>query len=445
MVARLATAPRAVRASTRWRGLVGLTLAVLAGVATVAWLQRNAALASLRGATALRLVAEGEAMLAAGTRVGGDERALWQLLVAHRLAPGPEVAGALQSAAVRHRDLLRFAALPGPVRDLAVDLPRRRLYVAAGAEGVHVLDWPSLAPAAPPIAAGRTVAAIALGADGTLLATADRPGATAVDPAGRRAARDASPVRIWDTRTGASVGAAPDFAGSTAMALAFTPDGAELVVAGNAEVRRFDPRSGALLGATPLFTREAFVAMAIDGARREVLTGVNPAPSYRQAVLWRVDDGRPLATWSVDGCDTDVVAFSAGGQPLVGGGYADVFPNGFCALVAGNAGTRRWHGHAEPLTAVAVNGPTQVSGDAGGALIDWDASPAEPRPAGRAAQGHRGAVRVLRLLQEARQPMRIVSGGDDATLRIWRYGFTDPVGERNALGESAADSRRELR
>ena len=50
--------------------------------------------AQFRQATVLRLVSEAPAMLS-GTRAGGDERAMLQVLAAHGITPGAAADGAL--------------------------------------------------------------------------------------------------------------------------------------------------------------------------------------------------------------------------------------------------------------------------------------------------------------------------------------------------------------
>src|SRR5262245_59054385 len=90
VVVRLATAPRTVKAGTKWRALIAAAFGIFAILAAVAWFQRNAAIAELRHATALRLVAESDGMLS-GARPGGDRRALAQLAAAASLTPTPPV------------------------------------------------------------------------------------------------------------------------------------------------------------------------------------------------------------------------------------------------------------------------------------------------------------------------------------------------------------------
>jgi TIR domain len=145
VLARLATAPSSTRANSRWRrvvrGVVTALVVLTSGMAIAWWVAvENAAKAraELHRSTALRLAAESQNAVAAGS-TSDDERALLQVVAAYRIQQAPEVDRALLTALHQRRALLRLIPVGTPVAAIAFHPDGRR--VAAGTLDVRHRHW----------------------------------------------------------------------------------------------------------------------------------------------------------------------------------------------------------------------------------------------------------------------------------------------------------------
>ena len=219
-----------------------------------AWWQGNQAAKRFREATVLRLVAEAQGMLT-GARSGGDERALLQLLVAQRVAPGPDTEGGVLSGLVLRRHLQKIATAGDSIsavafspdgtrssraawtRPCACGTPRRASPWASRSQG-HAERVASVAFSPDGTAPGlgqRGQDGAAVGRCEPASRSAHRSRGTrgavmsvAFSPDGRRLASgsDDKTVRLWDVPSAASALGEPlaghDGAGAS---VAFSPDG----------------------------------------------------------------------------------------------------------------------------------------------------------------------------------------------------------------------------
>lgn len=422
VVARLATAPHTVKAGTKWRALVAAAFIVFATLAVVAWVQRNAAIAELESATALRLTAESEAMLS-GARAGGDRRALAQLAAAASLVPTPPVMSALNAALRRHRNLDRIAELPGPVSAMLVDESRGVLIAAVRDKGVFTLTWPDLHPTGNPVLANNEfVNRLAISPDGRSLATASRistpPGANGGP--WRYAAR----VRVWDRETSKPLFDAATIEGEHVHALAFTPDGRDLLIVAGPLLQRRDSLTGELRSALELATQARLASVFIHpGTGRVVTAGDLGSPAGREIRLWDVVSGQPIGpAVAHDDCDAEVVTLDGTGTKIVSaGGYIDIFKFAPCVFDAADG--RRLSGnierpHGETVSAVAVSQDNKwlLSGSKNGEVFLWSIESLGPAPVATAAQPHRGEVTATAFATS--QPA-IVTAAVDGSIRRW--------------------------
>ncbi len=130
---RSALAAQAARMKTRALQMFGATIGALALLVLAGYLGWRAYTEG-RAANGLRLAAESGAMFA-GARPGGDERAMLQILAAHRMAPNAVVYAGLLDAAVAKRDLLKVWPVGSAVFSIAVE-PRRHAH-RFGQSGQH--------------------------------------------------------------------------------------------------------------------------------------------------------------------------------------------------------------------------------------------------------------------------------------------------------------------
>ena len=151
------------------------------------------------------------------------------------------------------------------------------------------------------------------------------------------------------------------------------------------------------------------VAFSPDG--RHVVSGTHTG----NTLLWRVADGRKVASFDGHTGWVQAVAFSPDGRHIVTGS-ADVMGHGYDnTLRLWNAASRReiaCFDHSGGVSAVAFSPDNRHIVSAGNIVRLWDAA---SRPS-RRIEHHTANVRALAFSPDGR---RIVSGSDDRTLRLW--------------------------
>lgn len=386
-------------------------------------------------ATALRLAAEADAMLA-GLRAGGDRRALLQLVAAARLAPDPEVLGVLLDALQRHSDLLRLIQLPGPGTHAALDEAGGRLYVAVPDHGVQAFAWPGGRPL-PGLALGRgsILRALALSDDGRRLATVTKAGIGRELPA---------LAQVWDTGSWQPVGPVLDPGRDGHVAVAFDAKASTLWLAVGDSLQHHRLPDGRLLARHALDVRTPYPegtmtlsSLAISVAHGRIVGGGYYGPSRRALVVWRLDDGALAASTLLDeGCDTGIVGLAADGRRvLAAGGYADLFENSMCSFHPDRL--QRLSGPAKPMRhpvrsmAGKADGGFYAVGTEGGDIASFNVALDARMSQVLAQEPHRGAVHAI---LAPRLSDLIVSVSADATVRLQRW-------ERLGEGMAAAPER----
>ncbi|CAD5371119.1 hypothetical protein RA210_U140078 [Rubrivivax sp. A210] len=372
-------------------------------------------------ATALRLAAESDAMLA-GLRAGGDRRALLQLVAAARLAPEPEVLGVLHGALQRHSDLVRLIELPTAGTQVALDEAGGRLFVAVPSHGVQVFTWPGGRPLPGlSLARGTLVRALALSDDGSRLALVIKDGIARERPA---------QARVWDTGSWQAIGPVLDAGRDGTAAAAFGTDGTTLWLAVDELLLHHELTEGQLLSRHVLDIRTPYPegkmtlsSLHISVAQGRVVGGGFYGPSRRALVLWRLPDAELVAsTLLEERCDTQVVGLAPDGRRvLTAGGYVD-FDNSMCSF--DSAGLRRLSGPAKPMRhpvsalAGTADGRFYAIGTEGGDIASFNVALDPAMPQVLAREPHRGGVRAI---VAARGSDLIASVAEDATVRLQRW------------------------
>lgn len=321
VVARLATAPTASRANSRWRVVVGSVIVGLVGLAVAAvwWaLAANAAetraRAELQRALSLRLLTESQTMTT-GARRGGEERALLELLAAQRLAPSVLVEDELLKTLLRLRGLQRLiGAVPG-LASVAIS-PDGEQIVTGNDDGLQRWNATDGTPIGGPMQAQKAgIAPLAYSPDGRSIVSGSHDGT----------------LQLWDAATGRPRNGALSGHFNPATAITFSPDGRRVASGGGGDplqdlrdrhngrpsgprdysVRLWDAETGKGIG-PPLEGHSGAVdALAFSGDGGSVVSG----SADRSVRLWRI--GRPAGPRLSDLDHAPVsVAISSDGQQI---------------------------------------------------------------------------------------------------------------------------------
>ncbi|MGV0790208.1 nSTAND1 domain-containing NTPase [Mycolicibacterium sp. XJ1819] len=370
----------------------------------------------------LRLVVEAEQMLEGG-RSGGDVLALQQLLAAESL--GAPTAEAVANA---RRDLVSIMENPvrggseavTPVRGVALSPKGDRIASASDDHSVRVWDMES----------GALVHTLDIGDQGRAVSVAFNPEGPD-QPGGNLIVTGSSDgiLQVWDAESGNPVGARIA-AGGVVSSVAFSPDG-EMIAAGSGDgfVRIWETANGRPL----IAPRKASDVQGVRSVAFSVKTGDRLVSGADDGTvrLWNPRTGEsigrprmmgdqvpvmsvafsPPENWETDSGDRVAVGLINGRIEVLDGASLESVRAPFVA-------------HPDSVNSVAFSpgGSRIVSGGSDNTVRVWS-SPFKPtvsdwigRPIGGALLGHHGAVLSVTFNSDT---TRIVSGGEDGSVRVW--------------------------
>jgi WD40 repeat protein len=394
-------------------------LALVAGAAVVGFIQasnaNNQAQARLRESTALRLVSEGQAMLA-NIREGSDARALNQILAARKIAVKPDesaVLTALQTTASQLKIIDTYA----DVSEISISTDGQQIISEDGDtltfRDIHTGLVTATTSAYAFSTNGSRVVAIT---DDRTLKVRDTHTGQQVGPAitpnkdggvstVMRFSPDAHKIvfnqwpeflYLWDIETGNVVPMTGLPEGGGIWAVAFTPDGRRVVTSGeDGVIRVWDAQSGRQLS-QPISRHDTARAIAVSRDGR-LITG-----EFNTVRVWNLDSGQPV------------------GQPRPDPEYS---------------------GDSIESIALSRDGRRIVAGSTDHTIQLWDAETADP--IGKPIRGHRDDVKAVAFSADGQQ---IISGSSDKTIRIWNtepsLTLGKPVGDLHPDVAISPDGRR---
>jgi WD40 repeat protein len=257
----------------------------------------------------------------------------------------------------------------------------------------------------------------------TLIGHSTKVTNVAFSPDGRRVLAGStypeSTANLWDTTTGKLL---HTFAPGYVAALAFSRDGARLVLSGDRMVTVWDAATGARLwGHESDLTYS--VAFSPDGGR--VLLGGNETIEF-----WDVASGQLLYRIKGHSRIVSALAFSPDGTRVLSGGWDNTPTLKLWDAATGQL-LHKFEGHWDSITSITFSpdGIHVLSGSADTSLKLWDAAKGELI---RTFGGHSAEVNSVAFSGDGR---RIVSGSSDTTIRIWETG----TGEQLVTLSATAD------
>jgi WD40 repeat protein len=402
-------------------------IVVVAAIAGVAFKRAQSAeqqaLYQLERATAAKLVGESRAMLG-GVRVGGDRRAIQQMLAAEALMPGSDP-DSLLNTLIDVRRLERVIPVPSNVSGVDVS-PDGRQIVSGGDDGVlRRWDLESGKPVGDPLAGNTPKGGAGYLRNGRWIASATPDG----------------PLHIWDANTGAVVHVVTgqrDNAVSAALSL----DGA-LFATGNRDgtAQIWDVATGKQMGESIRAGNGWVSAVDFSPDRTRLVTGGADGAMR----VWNISTHRPadppLPSHKGSVLDVD---FSPDGRRIGSMSYLiDSDPSGAAASAdgAGPAGRLQLRitdgSSGRPIVdsltdlsavgndlALSPDGRRVAIGSADGKIYVFDGDTGAA--VGVPLSGHTGPVNSVTY---SRDGARIISGGD-RTIHVWAAEPDQGIGRR---------------
>jgi len=386
----------------------------LAGVAVYGWYFANSekekAQLAQQETRSLRLVSESMDM-AAGTRQGGDERAILQLLAMYRTAPSESVDAALLTMILNKNASQKIWSADNQILSIAFNHEGSRIISSSQENTLQLWDANT----------------------GTLLAQrlnahqCETPNGCAIisvvfspDDARVFSGGHDRRLRVWDAERLQPIGEPLQGHEDIVTSVAVSPDGA-YIVSGSYDMmlRLWDAKTLTAIG-KPLQGHEDIVtSVAFNTDNARIVSGSNDKTLRLWDVKTQMPVGKPLS-----GHEDSVtsVVFSHDGTRIVSGSH-DKTLRLWDTETLSPVG-KPLHGHEDLVWSVDISydDTTIVSGSHDRTLRLWDAI--NGQPIGGAIQGHEELVRSVAFRPGDKV---IASGSRDTTLRLWDATNSQPI------------------
>ncbi len=430
-----------------------LLVVCLATIALFNWREANIekenAQKAQQEANSLRLVLQSLDM-ANGTRVGGDERAMMQLLAVHQIVSNKEVDAALLSTLLSKHATKKVWTTGGKVRSVAYS-PNGR-YIVSGSSDGTLRAWD--ANTGEPIGKlmlGHTdsINSVAISPDSKLIVSGSSDGTLRVwdansgEPKGRPMIKhtdsvesvDISPdgqyivsgsqdntLQLWHVTTREPIGEPMSGHKKMVSSVAFSSDGNRIVSASYDDTMRFwDVNMLSPIGKPLQGHEDAVTSVAFSPDDQYIVSGSKDNTLQR----WNVNTHEPIGDPMQGHQDrVNSVAFSPDGQYIVSGSHDRTLR--LWEAKNGQSIGAPILGHSELVSNVTFSpeGNYIASGSRDTSLRLWNAKNSQPIEA-QLKGGHKNLVASVAFSPNGRY---IVSGSDDYTLQRWDAKSGKPIG-----------------
>lgn len=357
-----------------------------------------------REALSLRLVAE-SLDISKGTRPGGDERAILQLLAAQQISPGnKKVDAALITTLSREHMTQKIWTVSAPINAIAFSPDGTRIVSADSDGALRLWDVKTGQPAGKPLRINeKDMISMAIAPDGNRLASGNSDGM----------------LHLWDAYSGQLIGTLENNA--PVYSIAFSPDGDQLVAGSKYFLRLWNLRTNRSIGEFLQGHEGAVRSVAFSPQGNRIISGGED----KTLRVWDVRTKQPLGEPLLGhkGIITSI-AFSPDGTRFVSGSEDKTLR--FWDSHTGQSIGEPFRGHEGTIVSVAFSrdGAWIASAGRDATMRVWAANDIQFIDA--PLQGHEDMVTSAVFSPDG---TRILSASDDKTLRLWDANTGQPVGQ----------------
>ena len=226
-------------------------------------------------------------------------------------------------------------------------------------------------------------------------------------------------VRLWDVKTGTTIGEPLEGHSAPVYSVAFSPDGS-WVISGSSDttIRLWDAKTGKVIGEPWLGHKKAVRSTTFSPDGFQVVSGSSDGTLR----LWHAETGAAIGEpWQGHDASVMSVAFSPDGSQVVSGSRDSTLR--LWNVKTGEVIGEPWQGHSADVLSVtfSINAPQVVSGSSDKTVRLWDAKTGEA--IGEPWLGHSAPVSKVAFSTDGSQ---VVSGSADDfndyqgyTILIW--------------------------
>ena len=402
----------------------------LAGVAVYGWYFANSekekAQLAQQETRSLRLVSESMDM-AAGTRQGGDERAILQLLAMHRTAPSESVDAALLTMILNKNVSQKIWSTDNQILSITFNHEGSRIISSSQENTLQLWDANTGALLAQRLNAHQCETRNGC----AIMSVVFSPDDARVISGGQD-----SRLRVWDAKTLQPIGKPLHGHKDIVTSVAVSPDGAYFTSGSNDKtLLLWDAKTLTTIGKPLQGHEDGVTSVAFSADNTRIVSGSNDKTLRLWDVRTQTPVGKPLSGHKDS---VTSVVFSYDSTRIVSGSHDKTLRlwDAHTLLPVG----KPFPGHEDLVWSVDIShdDATIVSGSHDRTLRLWDAT--NSQPIGGAIQGHEELVRSVAFRPGDKI---LASGSRDTTLRLWDAKNSQPIpaqlkgGHRNFVASVA--------